>query len=192
MTTIVALVALVIWLGVAAMQLYGARFVVRERDTFPAYKWLKNALGAIGVLAVLARLTGITGTLPYTLGLLGFLFLASLVELRHILRRYRDDDYLTIKTRRGKVAIKSKDEAQLIVSEASGIIRHHRLGTKETLDEAALIEMREALGLPTASEWESEQRAKLQRRREGLARDGIFAAEVDLWRRELRGGNDGG
>lgn len=186
-TTLPALLALLIWLSIAAMQLYGARYVVRERDTFPAYKWLKNTLGAVGVLAVLARFTGITGTVPYTLAFLGFLFLASTVELRHIRRRFRDDNYLTIKTRRGMVAIKSRDEANLIVSEAAAIVRHQRIGKREYVDDRALVELREALGLPTADEWEAGEREKMRLRREGLARDGIFAAEIDLWRRELGG-----
>jgi len=183
----VLVVTTAIWVVIMVLHFVGGHMIRRECDYYPSYKWLKQIVSTVGTFAVVARLTGINGTIVYQVGFLGFLLVGSLVEFLHILRRNSDPYYLVVKTRRGLARIKTESEARLIVSEACGIVRHHIMDTRRPLDDQSIAELRDSLGLPSASEEEARLRRQITERRERMAQDGIFADEVNLLRRELEG-----
>lgn len=188
--TIAQVIALALWGLTAACQLISARAVVRERDYHPAYKILKTVLGGVAILAVAARLTGLNAGRDagvYFATFAALILGASLLEWRLIRRRNRDPHYLTVRTRKGIVDVLSRADAELVVSEAAGIIRHQILEGREYVDERALVELRDALGLPANGAWEARLREEMRQRRERLGRDRIMAAEIQQWRREIAG-----
>lgn len=172
---------------IVALQLDGARRVRREIDYHPAYRALKQFIGATITLSVASAFAGTTGSPEQRVGFYLLLLIISLAEYAHILRRNRARPYMRLKTRRGLVDIFDRGEAQLILSEAASIVRHQRLDNVDYVDEEGLQELLDAFDVPTGDEFIAQVREQMRQRRERLANDKIFAAEVDQWRRERDG-----
>lgn len=180
----------VVQVAIVFLQFRGASRIFRERDYHPAYKVFKQTIGLICVMTATSTITGSTGSNSNRIVFWGIVLFVSGLEYRFIGRRNAAPVYLRAKTHDGIVDISDRKRANQVLSEAAAIIRHQRVEGKKYVDDWALEELLEAQGVPEASEWQADIRRQARERRERLAADNIYAAELDLWRREREEGKE--
>ncbi len=174
----------------AIFQFTGSRLIERQHDLHPFFKVCKNMIVALAVYALLGRLLGASGEWWFPLIFWGVLAGYAFFEWRAILRRSRRDPLLRIRTQRGVAWVDDEREAAFIISAAASIIRHQRFDGQQYVSEEAIEEVLDALDVAPASDMVANIRRQMEERRIRLAEEGIMAAEVDIFLREIKGTNE--
>jgi antitoxin component of MazEF toxin-antitoxin module len=181
-------VCVVLWLAIAAMQIAGNSLIRAEvRYGVVAYRFLKTMIAIIFAFILVGTLLGTAGSPSYRLGFTAVALVWTILDLRHIIRRNNSKVFFIGKTTMGIVNFEDSEEVELTLSAAASIIRHQRMDEKLYASDKSLEEVLEAFDIPSASKFAEMLRREAQERREKLARDKVFAADVELLNKEIHG-----
>jgi hypothetical protein len=181
-------VSLVAWIVITVVQLWGNLLIRNEvKYGVISYKFLKTLTAAIFGFIATSTILGERGGMAYALGFTGVALIMTILDFLHIVRRNHAKSFLTGKTTVGIVNFEDAEEVELILSSAASIIRHQRLDNKQYAKQRSIEEVLEAFGIPSQDEWLESLREEARLLREKRAKDGVFAADVEMLRKEING-----
>lgn len=176
------------WVAIVGLQLYGnSQLQIQVRYGIISYKFTKTLIAAIFGFIAVATLLGGAGTPSYRIGFTVVALVMTYLDFLHIHRRNRNENFLLGKTTLGLVNFENKEDVELAISSAASIVRHQRYEGKEYASEKSLEELLDAFGVPSISEHAERLREEAKLLREKRARDNIFAADVEMMRKEIQG-----
>lgn len=181
-------VCLVLWPLIVLIQIVGNVKVKDEvKYGTSSYRAIKTLVaGVFGFIAV-GNLVGTAGTPAYRLGFTLIALVITTLDFIHVIRRNHSKIYLQGKTTLGIVNFEDKDDVQLTLSAAASIVRHQRMDDKEYASPESLEELLEAFQIPSGDDFAENLREQARERRERLATDKVFAADVEMLRKEMHG-----
>ena len=181
-------IAVIVWFFIVALHMLGNKLIRAEvRYGILSYRSLKTMIAAIFGFILAGTLLGLGGTASYRLGFTFFALVWSILDFLHIIRRNRNKVYFTGKTTMGIINFEDREEVELTLSAAASIIRHQQMDDKQYAPDLSLEEVLEAFNIPSGSEFAANLRKEAKERRERLAKDKVFAADVELLNKEIHG-----
>jgi signal transduction histidine kinase len=181
-------ISLILWTLIVVIQMWGNTLLRPEvKYGLLSYRFTKTLISAIFGFIVTAILLGLGGTPTYRYGFTGVAVIMTVLDFMHIWRRNHSPIFLRGKTTMGLVDFEDQEEVKLILTEASAIIRHQLMDGREYASQESVEELLDSFGFPAGDEFAKELRRLAKERRERLARDKVFAADVEMLRKEING-----
>lgn len=181
-------VCIVAWVAITIFQLWG-NFLIRPEVKYGvlSYKFTKTLTASIFGFIATSVFLGVRGGPAYSLGFTTVALIMTFLDFLHIVRRNHTKSFLTGKTTLGLVNFEDRAEVELTLSSAASIIRHQRIDGKEYAQPRSMEEVLEAFGIPSKDDWLESLREEARLLREKRAKDGVFAADVEMLRKEING-----
>jgi hypothetical protein len=181
-------ISLILWIVIVVIQIWGNTILRPEvKYGILSYRFTKTLISAIFAFIVTAILLGLGGTPTYRYGFTGVAVVMTVLDFMHIWRRNHSPIFLRGKTAMGLVDFEDGDEVKFVLSEAAAIIRHQLMDGREYAPEESLEELLDSFGFPTDDEFAKSLRQQAREKRERLARDKVFAADVEMLKKEMKG-----